>query len=72
MSDVLGARVGSDDPERIAEARNAAPKILGIGPSQQPRQNRRREPVLSTTSEVFSRAVTRERCRRRSWWRWGT
>jgi hypothetical protein len=40
MSDVLGARVGSDDPEQIAEVRNAAPKILAIGaqPTATPKQ----------------------------------
>lgn len=40
MSDVLGARVGSDDPKQIAEVRDAAPKILGIGaqPTSTPKQ----------------------------------
>ena len=31
MSDVLGARVGSDDPEQIAEVRKSVPKVIAIG-----------------------------------------
>jgi hypothetical protein len=40
MNDVLGARVGSDDPEQIAEVRKSAPKILAIGaqPTATPKQ----------------------------------
>ena len=40
MSDVLGARIGSDDPKQIAEVRGSAPKILGIGaqPKQAPQR----------------------------------
>jgi hypothetical protein len=40
MSDVLGARIGSDDPKKIAEVREAAPKILAIGarPTSTPKQ----------------------------------
>jgi hypothetical protein len=43
MSDVLGARIGSDDPEEIAKVRASVPKILVIGaqptatPMQAPR-----------------------------------
>ena len=40
MSDVLGARVGSDDPTKIAEVRESAPQILAIGaqPPSTPKQ----------------------------------
>ena len=31
MSDVLGARIGSDDPQQIAEVRGSAPQTLAIG-----------------------------------------
>jgi hypothetical protein len=31
MSDVLGARIGSDDPEEIAKVRASASKILAVG-----------------------------------------
>jgi hypothetical protein len=43
MSDVLGARIGSDDPEEIAKVRASVPRILAIGaqatanPKQAPR-----------------------------------
>jgi hypothetical protein len=40
MSDVLGARIGSDDPEEIAKVRASAPKIVAIGaqPTATPKQ----------------------------------
>jgi hypothetical protein len=40
MSDVLGARIGSDDPEEIAKVRASVPKILAIGaqPTATPKQ----------------------------------
>jgi hypothetical protein len=40
MSDVLGARIGSDDPEEIAKVRASAPKILAVGaqPTATPKQ----------------------------------
>jgi hypothetical protein len=40
MSDVLGARVGSDDPEQIAELRKSVPKVIAIGaqPTATPKQ----------------------------------
>ena len=40
MSDVLGARIGSDDPEEIAKVRASAPQILKVGaqPTATPRQ----------------------------------
>ena len=40
MSDVLGARIGSDDPEEIAKVRASAPQILAIGaqPTAAPKQ----------------------------------
>jgi hypothetical protein len=31
MSDVLGARIGSDDPQQIAEVQGQAPQTLAIG-----------------------------------------
>jgi hypothetical protein len=40
MSDVVGARVGSDDPEQIAELRKSVPKVIAIGaqPTATPKQ----------------------------------
>ena len=40
MSDVLGARIGSDDPEEIARVRASVPRILAIGaqPTATPKQ----------------------------------
>ena len=40
MSDVLGARIGSDDPEEIAKARASVPQILknGAQPTATPKQ----------------------------------
>jgi hypothetical protein len=40
MSDVLGARVGSDDPEQIAAVRKSVPKVIAIGaqPTATPKQ----------------------------------
>jgi hypothetical protein len=40
MSDVLGARIGSDDPEEIAKVRASVPQILEIGaqPTATPKQ----------------------------------
>jgi hypothetical protein len=40
MSDVLGARIGSDDPEGIATVRASVPQILAIGakPTATPKQ----------------------------------
>ena len=40
MGDVLGARIGSDDPEKIAEVRKSVPRILAIGarPASTPKQ----------------------------------
>lgn len=40
MSDVLGARIGSDDPEEIAPVRASVPQILKIGaqPTATPKQ----------------------------------
>lgn len=40
MSDVLGARIGSDDPEEIAKVRATVPQILKIGaqPTATPKQ----------------------------------
>jgi hypothetical protein len=40
MGDVLGARIGSDDPEQIAKVRASVPKILAIGaqPTANPKQ----------------------------------
>jgi hypothetical protein len=40
MSDVLGARIGSDDPEEIAKVRASVPQILKIGaqPTATPKQ----------------------------------
>jgi hypothetical protein len=40
MSDVLGARIGSDDPEEIAKVRASVPQILKIGaqPTAAPKQ----------------------------------
>jgi hypothetical protein len=42
MSDVLGARIGSDDPEEIARVRASAPQILAIG--AQPTATRKQMP----------------------------
>jgi hypothetical protein len=43
MSDVLGARIGSDDPDEIAKVRASAAKILAIGaqPTVTPKQTPR-------------------------------
>jgi hypothetical protein len=43
MSEVLGARIGSDDPEEIAKVRASAPKILAVGahPTATPKQSPR-------------------------------
>ena len=40
MGDVLGARIGSDDPEKIAEVRKSVPRILAVGaqPTPTPKQ----------------------------------
>jgi hypothetical protein len=40
MSDVLGARIGSDDPEQIDEVRKSTPQTLAIGaqPTPTPKQ----------------------------------
>ena len=40
MSDVLGARIGSDDPKKIAEVRESVPRILAVGaqPTPTPKQ----------------------------------
>jgi|SRR6516165_1495027 hypothetical protein len=40
MSDVLGAHVGSDDPEQIAEARESVPQTIAVGtqPTLTPKQ----------------------------------
>jgi hypothetical protein len=40
MGDVLGARIGSDDPEEIAEVRKSVPRILAAGaqPTPTPKQ----------------------------------
>jgi hypothetical protein len=40
MGDVLGARIGSDDPEEIARVRASVPQILAIGakPTATPKQ----------------------------------
>ena len=40
MGDVLGARIGSDDPEEIAKVRASVPQILKIGaqPTATPKQ----------------------------------
>ena len=42
MSDVLGARIGSDDPEEIARVRASVPQILAIG--AQPTATRKQMP----------------------------
>jgi hypothetical protein len=40
MGDVLGARIGSDDAEKIAQVRKSVPRILAIGarPASTPKQ----------------------------------
>jgi hypothetical protein len=52
MGDVLGARIGSDDPEKIAEVRKSAPRILAIGaqPTAAPKQAPRRLGTVSGES----------------------
>jgi hypothetical protein len=72
MSDVLGAPIGSDDPEEIAKVRASVPKILAIGahPTATPKQAPRSGAVYDDRGYLEGRDP--RPCRRLSLRRWGT